>query len=987
MKRTINKKITFILLSIIFACFLFAVLNPVKKAKADDPEYFVSESGISVVSNSKDTIGNEGVDISLSGIKGQDYASFEYKNYIETSVLEKGFLTLGVKPSAAGETDYDYMLVTLTDALNEKSKLVYAIAPQPESCGTWRRYVASWASFTDDLRSGINTDSFNNAVLTVRGTRQNIVGINTFISSANNKYEGYYQDCGRLIGDKNRYFVKDEDSSSLNALTFSFDGSLMKINGTTVADVSDPRFLNKSAQYLASTEYKDVYSVDYVSDLFSSGYVTLKITYLSIYSDSITCNVSQIGGQKIADNEGCDIKAASPLINCDFITNGIKGLDYKIPQTYAYDLIDGDLSDSVNVRITGPDGLVPANGDGTFTMETAGNYKVTYIVSNKRGNVFEKDYGFVCYEEVPLTKYGNGLNFKTDYVVGDSISVTDISAGNAISVREDGSVLVRKMIQADGKIVKVIGDDVDYVFEKEGNYAVIYRYENEFGYSDSVFKTFKVARTIRISPDIIPLSLRAGRANTVADFKVENYVNDIRNEDIYRAAYLNDTLFFKAKGNTTIYGSLSIPADLLTAKGTAKLTYRAGFGENDLPYANDYKIPVISPRYMSDFIIPYNSDGEYDDNGIAREDAESGVYFKVTGDKGLMLPQPIADNKTLISFGISTDSEFGTMKVIFEDYARQSKKMIYTVSRIGSNKLNITVNGQSYPVEVGVVDGVLRCSWNFDGDSGALRNEYKEIIAGKQTTWSDGSVYDRFEKGVYVLKFEFSDAANAGLLVSQISNQSFASVLYGDEVVNFTDTQAPIIVCENDMNGQKAQFGRKFRVSAAKAYDVLDNETTINVSVTDPDGKTLFERVSCEKAFDIILTSFGKYTVTYVAQDSVGIFSARQMYTLSVNDEEAPYVHVFGELPTEVQGGMTLTLPTATATDNVTKNLPVWIIAVLPDGERRVLNAEWNDVKNDYTFIKDVKFTFEEKGEFRIIYYAVDENYNFTEKTFVITVR
>ena len=59
-------------------------------------------------------------------------------------------------------------------------------------------------------------------------------------------------------------------------------------------------------------------------------------------------------------------------------------------------------------------------------------------------------------------------------------------------------------------------------------------------------------------------------------------------------------------------------------------------------------------------------------------------------------------------------------------------------------------------------------------------------------------------------------------------------------------------------------------VSAAKAYDVLQYNSTITLTVTGPDGVAIFNNADISEDVELTFDKYGVYSVTYSAIDNVG---------------------------------------------------------------------------------------------------------------------
>ncbi len=942
-------------------------------AEAAEPfTYFRSDDTMTVTEDYTGAKG-KGVRVVLN-TEGKSTAKFEYLNYIRTSDLEN-FLTMAFEPTKTTDTDFDYVTVTLTDSLDTDNKLVYAVCPQPESSGWWYKYTTSWIALTDDLVPTTEAKYSFAALLQIKGTTQNIVGKNNTVQSANGYYRGPYQDSGYIIGEKTSYF----QGAGLNTISFGLEGGVSaKINNQQVASLTDRDWLKLSAENLTETELFDKYTEEYVTSLFSSGYVTMSVQFLNVKSDTVSCYMTKIGDQTFANNEGKVIDS-EPYMFADITTNAIQGLSYTLPSCTASSLRDGDLSENVQVSVknTATDASV-SQQNGKVVFPSAGEYSIEYTVTNPRSKAFTKSYTITCFAEMPRTTFSTQTSFADRYMVGETIELPAMKGYSNLSRESDTTVPVIAVVQRDGRVIKTYDDltDTQQLFlDAEGTYGIVYMHKNEFNQIQSIGQTFTVEAGIMANIQQPPVSFTAGKTNTLLDFDVVSYINGVSSENAYRAIYIGDKQVYLAKGASVISGSLTLPADTFTAKGNAQLIYKTGASESTLAVVKTLNIPVIKPYYISDYIAPLNGDGNYDESGLTVTNTLENVSFVTEKDKTFLLPQALPSDNLSISFGGSKEySAYQSLRITLKNILND-KKIIVDVSKQNTAASTVTVNGKSYSVSGSLINDANYFEWVWSDTDKAFLDMDGETLFNAITTYSDGSAFNGFNGAPVSLSFTINgveEGEQGGFRLIKVLNQMFGSTLIGATVQPHQDMVAPVIWYENALVNQKVNIATELRIPKAVAYDVLDNYTTLNVSVVNPDGSEIISSATCDIERSVIFDTFGGYKVIFTTSDSNTLFVAQTTFDYTVMDLDAPIITMDGDVAQTAKVGVAVTMPKAYVFDNVTQDCQYYVIVYTPHGERQVV---------------DGSYTFGYAGIYKVVYYCYDANYNVSEKVFTVNVQ
>lgn len=945
------------------------------RAKAATPiqtsEYFFSMENMVVETAKANTKGEKGITVTLNNIAAKEKAAFEYKNYISVEELQNGFLEMSLQPSSYAKVDNDSVIVTLTDAMDETQKLVWAVTAQPDTCSWWSEWTGAQVAFVDDLTPLVQPAYASAYLMKIKGTSQSIHGKNSFLAATHPLWYSDYMDCGQLIESKYSLFVRKNSASELNSMKFSFKGTNAILNNKTVADIADSEFLYQSSQFLYGTEYEGRYTQEYVENLFSSGYCKLKIEYQGIKNDSITCHIKSIGQQVFVDNEGCKVEAASPLVYADVCDNALLGYDYVIPTVYSHDITDGELTDKVTVEILDENRTAVHTGFSNYVFNKAGDYSLAYSVANLRGDEFTKYYPIRCYAEVPETTFGFITEYKKSYAVGDSIIIPSTIAKNAIKV--DEVIEANVLIQKDGQVIDRYTNEknIEYMLSDAGNYAVVFRYTNIYGITHSEVRRFTVEKGFQLRVQN-PVSFTVGVENAIYDFEATDYYSDIPRTDMYRAIFVNGTNVYTAREDKVISGSLKLASNLFTEKGIATLEYKVGFEADNYIFTQSYSIPVLQLVYMGDGIITYTESG-VSTEGMTVINQTANVAYETAVDGGFKLPQAISrENMALVFNAREGKSNFDSMTVIFESFADSNKKVSFTVSAISETESSLKAQGSSKIIAGSLINPKAKFSWVWDNKKSVLCNDKGEAITETITLWDNDTAFDGFAEGI-VVRFEFNGVreGGAGIELESVANHSFISSMTDAGAQPMLDAYTPYIEVKGDYSTVKAKYRSTLTIYSAKAYDVWDANVTLYVTVKAPDGTVVLKNVSCEQDYKISINQFGKWDITYTAYDTTNLLKQNKRFSMNVNDEEAPILSI-AQPPKELYAvGQTISFEGVSAFDNFTQDCKISIFIVAPDSGRELVDGQ---------------YTFEETGVYRIIYQAVDEMNNYTLKSYEVKV-
>lgn len=161
-------------------------------------------------------------------------------------------------------------------------------------------------------------------------------------------------------------------------------------------------------------------------------------------------------------------------------------------------------------------------------------------------------------------------------------------------------------------------------------------------------------------------------------------------------------------------------------------------------------------------------------------------------------------------------------------------------------------------------------------------------------------------------------------------------------IVNATDTTVPQIALNSGIVNSYAWSSDLSVTFSAADVTASDASGTATVTVSAVD--------SANRPVTSPLNAIGRYTVTYTATDAHGL-TARVSRTITISDQTAPVLSTF-EFPETATVGEEISLPTVTATDDVTESVNVTLTITLNGEEISVEGSTFiPEEVGTYTFV------------------------------------
>lgn len=685
---------------------------------------------------------------------------------------------------------------------------------------------------------------------------------------------------------------------------------------------------------------------------FTTGEVYISVTLPQMYGDGGII-VSEIAGQKLGglvveDETGPEVAIELDSRYLGELPDGVVNVRYPIPTAYANDLLAGTRDVSVSLyRLGGaePEDISGEISDYGFTTSTPGTYRLVYSATDFSGNVGTLTKEFEIRTSIP------GMN--ADYASMPDTAV----AGSVYTLPEINVTGGSGLIEEDVRIRVFIGDQEVTVggsrrIRLTGTDDIRMEVYAKDYLGRELRKTFTIEVQAPEKPVIVvegvPDTVQKGGTLVLPDFDAFNY--KYRPEE---PGYLAEKEIW--------VGDVQLGADRtyqVTESGDLTVRYIARSGGQ---YTEEiFTVRVLEGQYIAA------------DKAMTVDLQQSYTEVSVPGGTELTFANPAVAHDFRINFGFAPDSARpDSLEIEFEDYFDKISSVFVKLTPKDDTTCNLEVNGNtgkliSAPGSFSSANAAF--TFILNNVLPSIQDEAGARLANFENT-QDGDDFSGFASGAVRVRIRIGSASGTvKLRFYAYANQSFAS--FSGQYVD----AMPQIVYHGSMIDHTVEKGDNITAVAANAYDALNGPAEVRIRAVDPNGNVVLNDVLADQAFTLPADAYGEWSITYTAWD--GKMNATRTFFVRVADREAPAITVDGTLPETVKAGETITLPKATATDNFSPaELTVFVQA--PSARYTVVTPDADG---------ELKAVLSEKGVYRIVYYAVDEDYNVCEKVFEVTV-
>ncbi len=678
---------------------------------------------------------------------------------------------------------------------------------------------------------------------------------------------------------------------------------------------------------LLITDFDDSTFYDTLWDGFSSDEVSLSISAKAYSSTSANFVILSALGQDLTQETIYDYDA--PILSVDApetLPIAKKGCSYPVFSASAHDAIDGNTDVSVHAYydVGSGDYLSLPITDGRFETAREGDYFLVYEAQDKSGNLAQKTIRIATGELEALSIAPKGEVSKS-VKIGEEYALPEMEAKGgsgekAISyyvskgdfLENPASTFVPEELGT-YKIVAEVKDALNQVATYEYDLEVTSN-EEAMIYEDIATPKYYIADALYNLPKAVCYDYSSGKKEEVLmDVSIDNgvYPYSLKSGDLFVPKI---TKAQKEITFTFSYKNLSIEKRVLVIN----------------PY-------VVGSDGLERFYIENYL--RVDNASVQSLDTELDILANSKGDVAAEFANPIiAENATTIFSTLPSKGELQNFEVTFTDSLNESESVTMKIeSKAMGGNVYYSLNSRSYATKTSLAK---QNSLQFSYSSGVFTFNQTGV---KANAYDDGKPFAGFSSGkVYISVRARNVASGSGFAWTRIDNQSLS--------YSSSDYNAPRIAIIGNYGGSRS-IGSKATINRVVAGDVLDPNANSYVSVTAPSGEIAkdvngvpLNSVSASQEYEINLSEYGQYIVTYKATDTSGN-TASFIYAINVEDEEAPVITLSSEPASEITLGEYIRLPEIKAADNSGKEVIVTVYMETPDGQRVLIDGNHNSFK------------------------------------------
>ncbi len=668
-------------------------------------------------------------------------------------------------------------------------------------------------------------------------------------------------------------------------------------------------------------------------------------------------------------------------------------------------------------EVTNKNGTKLTLKNNTFTPKSTGAYTMTMFAEDFFGNVTTDTVKITVIPYVSGVVLDVNGDIPENVIYGQYVELPEYTVDGGA-----GLAKVTVTVTKDGKIIPV--NNFKFFAEEEGTYTVTYKAEDYIGNTN--YKSFFVNAALGTTPSIdeskisLPVAFIHGERYVFDDYKASFYAGAGATEELVGAKItVTDAL-----GTRTLDGREYTPviADGMNSVGSIKISL-VFEKDGGLPLEIEREVPAVNPvagqGYMADYFLV--------ENGTANAYSESLVftassaddmtikYIRAVNTRNLTLKfmtmgyvtERLSDSElaelrnALVGDGkaYATNEEldaaleeknsdgeyigviyngskhyksrryymrdlalelrnFGSFSVTMQDSLNPAEQVTVTYTKSGNQFISnicgrTAVTGANRNNEF-----FLRYSDETNTISDANNNKLGALTlndAGKEFTgFTSGSVY---------ITVKVNDiSGDCAMIFKQINNHAFND--------NTSDNITPVLWLNGTVDG-RYKIGSTALIPTAGAFDILNAISTLDVTITAPDGTVLLSNAPADIEYKLTLGQYGTYMVVYKAEDSAGNIITTTK-SLLVSDDRAPTLTFSGGIAASAKVGDTITLPTYIVNDDDTAGVIVDITFRKPNGQ--------------FEIVKDGTVKFDKAGRYTVNYFVVDADRNTTMYSYSIVV-
>ncbi len=642
--------------------------------------------------------------------------------------------------------------------------------------------------------------------------------------------------------------------------------------------------------------------------------------------------VYEMCSQRLNGDDASFSDTAAPSLSVESSTYAVKNFSYSVPKAYAYDIVDGNLSNNITVEVKSPSGKTCEIVNGKFQVAESGKYKLNYSVSDKSGKNSSTVVEVVAYAQKPVPEIVKDFELEKEYAKNSTIHLPDAKIRTFLT-QENNYLDYYVLVQKNYKVIERF-EQIDskkcFIPNETGKYDVIYVCVDEMGLTFSSISSFECVEDAYFEDVEFPEYIHCGQTfelpqmplingnekiqssvvkviepNAIKEGTITSYNPKLSgkykfvyqatvNDKIYekaiaiQAGAVNEALFKNDSGCTVIEGDVNLPSWSKKGNGVkvlGKETYST-FSFLNLIDLNDltkddilFQFQVLSGEGYSSFdTVEIELIDENDNNNVVKIKMNSATndasyrysYMTVNYDGRYMGLHGSQQNR--LAYG----TEYGTLFYGSFQGVNLSNHPLFTIR-------------MDYDEKTIYADDV----WAIGSGTKRVLDMKDEEIVGQSKAWkgfSTGRVYMRVTMS--------SITGQGGVIITNVAGNS----LYG----KMMESEQPVVWFDKTENLDLlsmpvAKKGQTYPIPTAIAYDSIYGKVDLSVDAYKAGSS---EKVSIDMENpNYVFNESGNYTICYTATNWDNKKSIVELTVKVVDSLDELKVEFKQTPPTIVAGG------------------------------------------------------------------------------------
>lgn len=644
---------------------------------------------------------------------------------------------------------------------------------------------------------------------------------------------------------------------------------------------------------------------------------------------------------------------------------GIKGQSYEVFSATATDNLGNPVTD-IDVLVSDPDGELLLIQNNRFKTDKVGEYTIFYTAKYLSLNASET-------VKVKVSETGEEIEYeidertKTQGVVGQKFFVYQGTYGGGVG-ELDFSMQVTDQNGEDVKL-SIAKDGFYFIPLNSGEYKILYTVTDFIGQikqqpisisiSDSLNPIFNVPAISKVARIGDKVSLPIADAKVYVDgveyyLPVKVYCDDLEVTDTM-------TVTYETAGKHIVkYVAQNVFDENYSATQTFEVTV---YDPSVILYPTPDPDDEEFTRYIDSFMSLDNFIPSYSEMSDAGD--YMGVYVLNAGVQkeyaSFEFKSKIHKQFLSINLGSEDGANFNEITLKFTDSKCANDSVSVTFKQIITEDDDVVVAVYVADVLKTTIDKTFK---NFIGENlnVSYNDEYKCIENGAGEKIVD---LDFFDDGRAFTGFKSEKAYLAFALggISAPVRIKLSSIAQSNITGSFLDLGAPLFVTNPKFRDViSADINDVVTLVKIDAFDLLDENVKIKLTIKDPDGNKIYEG-NGNVEYKLTVQKSGTYAVEYIASDTRGNPKSKKA-SIYVADRIPPIIEV-AAMPKFVSVGTEITLPKYEVSDNITEkeSIQTYIYVIYNNYQKKMIVD---------------KYKFEKAGEYVIRYVAYDADFNCT---------